>query len=126
MTIISERTRVEDIHYYHSFRWKHLECAGFDFACDENGNIAQPMNPEAQKNLDRCTNGKFAVEDKGVNSYVNSYVQPAVGRCVCSRTVTLHDPLDNSCPCGRWFNMGGQEVTPSHLCDDQGNPFDGC
>lgn len=125
MTIISERTRTEEIFYYYSFRWIHESSCGYDFNCDEKGNITKPMLPEAQKNLDNCINGKFRVKDMGVNSYLNSYVTPAVGRCVCSRTVSLSDPLDNECKCGRWFNMGGQEVIPSHLCDDHGNPHDG-
>jgi len=44
--------------------------------------------------------------------------------CVCEQRLHLTDPLDNECPsCGRWFNILGQQVTPSHGCDAAGNPL---
>ncbi len=55
-----------------------------------------------------------------------AYVEPAVGLCNCGTEVVLSDPLDNECDnCHLWYNMGGQQVTPSHRCDEQGNPHDG-
>jgi hypothetical protein len=48
---------------------------------------------------------------------------PAEGRCNCGKMVILDDPLDNQCDCGRCYNSGGQEVTPSWECDEQGNPY---
>ena len=50
---------------------------------------------------------------------------PAVARCHCGGEVELSDPLDNQCgQCKRWFNSSGQEVVPSHECDEEGNPYD--
>ena len=49
---------------------------------------------------------------------VFSYWESAIGRCSCGALVTLDDPMDNFCDCGRCFNWGGQEVIPLAECQD--------
>lgn len=55
----------------------------------------------------------------------HSLGDPAILQCECNCHVFLEDPLDNDCQgCGRTYNMSGQQVTHSSLCDAQGNPLE--
>jgi hypothetical protein len=65
-------------------------------------------------------------EEKEFNgeTFVQTWFEPAVGRCDCGRKVVMSDPMDNVCDgCGRCFNSGGTEVIPTWECDDQGEPL---
>ena len=113
----------EDVTYSRCFVWKDMPTAGFGFPCDEHGNLEPTDNPYAKENREGCLSGKFDVIDKGIEKYVNRYREPAIGKCECGAELTLNDPLDNHCECGRCYNSSGQSVTPSSECDEQGNPL---
>jgi len=57
------------------------------------------------------------------NSLMGVPRSPAIARCKCGREIELADSLDNSCRCGRCFNMSGREVVSSSRCDSQGEPY---
>ena len=121
MEIIRHSEMREDVTYSRSFVWKDMPTAGFGFPCDEHGNLEPTDNPFAKENLEGCLSGKFDVIDKGIEKCVNRYREPAIGKCECGVELTLNDPLDNYCECGRCYNSSGQKVTPSSECDEQGN-----
>ena len=124
MEIIRDRETITRTIYYRGFCYIDEPDAGFSFPCDEHGNIGE-LNPVAAENLRKCLAGEYEVNDKGIQGYTNRYTEPAAGKCSCGREVTLPNPLDNTCSCGLCYNGSGQEVTPSWLCDAQGNPHDG-
>jgi hypothetical protein len=62
-----------------------------------------------------------------VDRFINRYAEPAVGKCYCGCAVTLDNPMDNACTCGRHYNMSGQEVQANYgraECARDGWAFD--
>jgi hypothetical protein len=103
------------------------EGACYSFECDEQGNVkTEGFAPIALENLAICqanVDGKY--HPPVVKRYDWSYWQPAEMKCGCGMLIHLTDALDNECErCGKYYNMSGQEVIPSHKCDEQGNPYD--
>lgn len=97
--------------------------SGFAFPCDPDGTIHH-LNPAAQDSLDYCLKHPEKFDPPEVQHREWSHFEYAVAQCHCGRKITLSDPLDNTCECGRCFNMSGQEVIPSWECDAQGNPYE--
>ena len=123
--IINERRTIETVSYEQSYFWRDTPGAGFSFDCDKNGTIDESkMNPAALKNLEFCRTNPKEIGYNGIREYHHVYRAPAELRCDCGRIVYLHNPLNNDCDCGRCFNMSGQSVINSRLCDEQGEPYD--
>ncbi len=120
--IIRPRRRVSNTTY--SLWFEHINDPGAAWApdCDKEGNVAEAQTKNVADAL-ALVGTKY--QPPVVMPHTNSYTEPAVGRCHCGAEVELYDPLDNECPkCHRWYNMSGQQVTPSHECYDDGEPIE--
>jgi len=116
MKIIRKSERVTEVHYYLEYAWKGRSGSGFEFECDEKGNVTkEKLCPEALENLRKCQTGEYDVVFQGVKKYVHKYTIPAVGRCDCGAEVTL-DRFINTCEkCGATYNLYGQALAPCYL-----------
>jgi len=114
MEIIQKSQRVQVERYALDYEWNDTPGAGFSFPCDKDGNLLMDEIPEtARENLNKCLNGEYPVKAEGVKDYSYSYFQAAIGKCICSRLVTLDDALTNTCEgCQREYNMSGQLLAP--------------
>lgn len=119
--ILNPRRTIEDVSYALCFDRKDEPNCGYSFECDEHGKLAD-LPPAALANLEFCRTSN-EVTGGNIRRHVHSYRAPAEAQCHCGDIVLLSDPLDNTCSCGRCYNMSGQEVIPSWECDDQGNPY---
>lgn len=112
--IISRGHRVETRDPHLSFELIECPGAGCSFPCDENGNVKMDeLGDIAKENLAQAqasVGTKYHPPEIVV--YQNRYWEPTVGQCHCGREVVLDDPLTNECPCGRLYNMCGQELKP--------------
>ena len=88
---------------------------GFGFPCDKDGNPAPDMHECAIANLEWCRQHpeKF-VRAGEIITMKRWYTEPAHGRCICGREVSLWDQYYGACECecGRWYNLFGQELVP--------------
>lgn len=115
MKIISHREHHEQTVYNRTFRWADNPGAGFGFPCDEDGNVTLD-NPAAVANWNMCLLGVSPdgrkILDIGISSWVNSWVEPAVGICdVCGAKVEL-DGFTCTCDeCGAEYNSSGQRLS---------------
>ena len=113
MEIVRKSQRVHVEQYYLEYDRNDLPGAGFMFACDKQGNLLlDQITLTARQNLVDCQSGVIAVTFKGVRDCSYTYLQPAQGRCSCSRIIELSDPMTNSCACGLEYNGGGQSLSP--------------
>lgn len=88
---------------------------GFGFPCDKDGNAAPDMHECAVANLEWCRQHpeKF-VRAGEIVTMKRWHTEPAHGRCICGREVSLWDQYYGACECecGRWYNLFGQELVP--------------
>lgn len=110
INIISPRKRVESVSF--NLVFDDGDGSGAMFPCNESGVVdVASMAPAGLNNY----NGRIAAGQAGyVERFSNSYVEAAVGKCSCGRKVSLDDPLENLCGCGRAYNMAGQEVIANY------------
>lgn len=123
--IITPRKHVEAVSYHLHYSHKDAPGCGYSFDCDEAGNPTS-TNPASIKNLAMCRKSTDYVFT-GISTYTNRYTEAATARCYCGAVVSLDDPLDNDCVCGKCYNMSGQEVTPNYgraECTADGWAFD--
>ena len=95
---------------------------GFEFPCDENGNVPDDLNPAARKNYEWCLEHpeRFDRFNKVVKR-VNRYKENARGTCKCGNEIELWNEYLGGCECphcGRWWNMFGQELNPPETWAD--------
>lgn len=112
ITIIHPRHYINVVSYVRQFSWRDTPSAGFSFECSEDGEVKTPEHEAGRENLKKCLDGTYDVIDNGVQSWPHSYVEPAVGRCVCGAEVVL-EGFTNTCDkCERDYNSSGQELAP--------------
>ena len=98
--------------HHWSLRWPGEPGRGFGFECDSTGRILDPKCPEAVENIRKIAMGEYVVEDHGVETFTNSYREPAWGKCDdCGAEVSLGH-FTNTCDCGADYNSAGQRLAP--------------
>ena len=107
------------------YELKETKGAGFSFPCDELGNIfVHRLSETGKESLEACILDRTDFCYPRIEAVENHFIKPAVGQCSCGNHVELRDALDNECEkCGAWYNMSGQQVTPSYDCDEYGSPL---
>lgn len=112
LKIIRERTPETLVDFRIEFSYKDDPNAGFSFPALPNGQPDYKAMPiEAKRNYERClsddrlTGPEFTKNER-------TYMNPAVGKCVCGREVELVSDYAGAtrCDCGRWYNVFGQEL----------------
>src|SRR5271155_2348772 len=125
MRIIKQRTHHQDVTYLLNFVYVDHPTAGFSFPCDKLGSVNEAkMSVEGRKNYNACLAGAVRmlndglvvvtpVINKGVESYPNRWVEPAIGECDrCGSEVSL-DGFTNTCAnCHADYNQSGQLLGP--------------
>lgn len=112
LKIIKERTPETITEYYIEYTYKDDPDAGFCFPANRDGTPAfDKMPPEAKANYERCLTNKCLTEAE-FKAYIRTYINPAVGKCICGREVVLDSDYMGAvrCDCGRWYNLFGQEL----------------
>ena len=110
--IIKERTPVTITEHHIEFFYKDDPNAGFCFPANKDGSPAfDKMYPEAIANYESCLIDDRLTEAEFTTS-THTYVEPAVGQCVCGSEVVLESGYDGAvqCECGRWYNIFGQSL----------------
>jgi hypothetical protein len=127
MKIIRQRERKTKTEYNLSFYWKDEPNAGFGFDCDEKGKLLPFDNEYAKENYNNCINGKYDVINEGVKKHTWSYIDCAIGKCICGEEVYL-DSFTNTCPgCERDYNIQGQLLaTRSQWGEETGEHWTEC
>jgi len=59
MKIIKQRERKTNVRYYLSFEWSDTPGCGFNFDCDEKGNVL--LTDANSGNYQKCINGEYDV-----------------------------------------------------------------
>lgn len=94
--------------YSFSVTFKRLSCpdSGYEFDCDEAGNLLDPSKAGRIKELQKDPDIKYT----GITRYVHRWKRPSVGLCDCGRKVSLPN-FTNTCRCGRSYNWAGQRLS---------------
>lgn len=87
----------------------HLNSWGYAFPCSDTG-VVYPLEGAAIESLVYCQTHPEEFEPAHIHKFVWIQNHPAQGVCECGRLVICYDPLWNSCDCGRYYNLSGQEV----------------
>lgn len=110
--IIKERTPSTITEYYIEFFYKDDPDSGFCFPANRDGTPAfDKMPPEAIENYNLCLKDERLAEPE-FRKETLSYIEPAVGRCICGAEVVLDSDYAGAvrCECGRWYNLFGQSL----------------
>jgi hypothetical protein len=107
--IISKGRTIHSTSYFHEFRWLDDNSSGFMFDCLEDGTLLPDTPERAKENYEKCISGELDVRDLGIQEVHHDWYEPALGRCVCRRIVSL-EGFTNTCRCGREYNSYGQEL----------------
>jgi hypothetical protein len=112
LKILKERTPEVIIERHINFVYKADPNAGFIFPAKANGEPDfNKMCPEAIENYRNCLmDGRFIEPEFVVDK--RTYMNPAVGKCVCGAEVILDSDYYGAvrCDCGRWYNLFGQSL----------------
>lgn len=112
LNIIKERTPITITDYYIEFKYKDDPEAGFRFPATSSGAPKfNDMTPEAIANYKRCLTDERLTEAEFITD-THTYMEPAVGKCVCGEEVVLDADYSGAvrCECGRWYNLFGQSL----------------
>lgn len=110
--IIKERTPSTITEHYIEFIYKDDPDSGFCFPANRDGTPAfDKMPPEAIENYNLCLKDERLTEPE-FRKKTLSYIEPAVGRCICGAEVVLDADYAGAvrCECGRWYNLFGQSL----------------
>ena len=112
--LLTRGQRVQVHSYAHDFRYKEMPSAGFSVTCTEDGTILGDEYHNAEERTQQYNERKDdpTLEYRGITHYQHSYWEPATMRCSCGRVLSLSDPLDNECECGKLYNSSGQGLRP--------------
>lgn len=115
MEIISPRHAVEHKELCLEYDLKSGD-GGYSFPCNEFGIIIDTNHQKRAKELD--TDPDY--EPATYRTYCWTYIEPAVGRCICGATVTLSSSCNDTCcdNCGRYYNCYGQELVPPEYWEE--------
>ena len=103
----------EKVNY--GLRFFYDDNGGFEFPCDENGNLLDVVTDGARKNYKWCLEnpGEFQIFNK-VIKHTKTYREPNTGICdCCGETVTLVNEYMGACSCpkcGQLYNLFGQKL----------------
>ena len=119
-----QRRKIEE----HVIQFMYDNGCGFEFPCDEQGTLLPDLTPEARANYEHCMAHPelFPVAWNSFRRRVRSYMEPAVGTCVCGTRVELYGAYMGAekCPgCGRWYNIYGQELLPPEQWESEEEPW---
>ncbi len=95
-----------DVLYMRSFAWRNDPETGFSFQCALNGSVIL-LTDDARQNYRKCVDGIYDVIDCGILAITQSWIEPAIGRCICGTDVVLKNPSNTCRKCGRNYDMGG-------------------
>jgi len=110
MEIVQQAEWKKEVEYTRFYGCAGKSGAGFSFPCNENGEVdLESLHPEARKNYLACNDGTLDVIDHGILKTERRWKEPAIGKCVCGRTVSL-EWFTNHCDCGRLYNWNGTEL----------------
>ena len=119
--IIKERTPEVIKEYYIEYRYKDDPEAGFYFPATPKGfPDFDRMGPEMLDNYNACLTDSRLTEPE-FEVIEHTYINPAVGQCVCGAEVVLDADYCGAvrCDCGRWYNLFGQSlVDPKYWEED--------
>lgn len=108
--IITPRERVESVENRMHFSMP----SGFNFSfpCDSEGKVdVDSLPPEARENYFKCVRGNPI--QSGRMEWVSVHFNPAVMRCDCGQSLSLHSSWANRCSdCGREYNGSAQLLAP--------------
>ena len=113
LKIIKERTPETITTHRIEFFYSEDRNVGFCFPANPDGTIAlDQMIDEAKVNYEYCLTNTDLIGPE-FNTYTNTYINPAVGRCTCGADIVLENKYlgATDCKCGRWYNLFGQELT---------------
>lgn len=91
---------------------------GYEFPCDENGNVfVDKMSPAAKENYEYCLAhpDKYWYAFKKVKEYRRWVKDTPYGTCHCGERVYLINKYMGACQCprcGQWYNLFGEELLP--------------
>jgi len=105
MKIIKQRERKTNVRYYLSFEWSDTPGSGFNFDCDEKGNVL--LTDANKENYQKCINGEYDVIAEGIQKDKWSYTEPAIGKCSCGEEVVLSSFTNTCDKCDSDYNMQG-------------------
>jgi len=111
--IISHKKRKDKSTYSLVYVWKEDHSAGFDFPCDENGELL--LDKMAQYELNdygRCEMGEWKdlVVFKGICKTHHIEDISAVARCHCGQLLALKENRNVCSNCGKSYNSIGEEL----------------
>lgn len=112
LKIIKERTPETFIEYHIEFSYKDDPNTGFCFPATSTGEPDfSRMGSEAMTNYEACLTDERLTEGE-FTKHEWTYMNPAVGKCVCGREVILDADYMGAvrCECGKWYNLFGQEL----------------
>ena len=112
LKIIKERERKEE--HYFTYDFEREDTSGYTFPCDRNGNIQKnKMNEYGIANYNYCISHPEDFIWQGVQEHESSYIEPAIGECICGEVFELWDQYQGACECpkcGQWYNLFGQSL----------------
>ena len=125
MKIIKQRERKTKVRYYLSFEWSDTPGSGFNFDCDEKGNVL--LTDANSGNYQKCISGEYDVIAEGLQKREWSYIEHAIGKCICGEEVIL-DGFTNTCDkCDRDYNSQGDLLAPrSQWGEETGEHWSEC
>jgi len=95
------------------YTWVEEPEAGFDFPCDENGELLlNEMSEEDMANYEKCEFGewKWKVDYRGICDQSITITIPGIAQCYCGEAIQIIGPV-NVCPtCGNSYNSIGEEL----------------
>jgi hypothetical protein len=121
--IISPRNRVQVKQYMLVFDVGEYGAGGWSFPCDEKGVVdTTQLAPIGLESYNQAITGKTSDGRDILKPYVEntsySYIDHAVGECVCGEHVTL-DGFTCTCEnCGADYNSSGQRLAPREQWGD--------
>jgi hypothetical protein len=115
LKIISPRTPITIVEHSLNFDSLLHPGSGFSFDCDEHGAV-KPFEfaVGAQSYQDALAGVGTEFDAPYVHTSSRRWVEAAVAECTCGKHICLHSAHENTCTCGRVYNMSGQELIPNY------------
>ena len=109
--IISHGQVVEKVRYYIFYEWVEKLDLGFEFPCNEQGEIDfDSMSPNQLDHYEKCDSEELPVVYRGLQREVSEFTTPAIGKCSCGSLVALTKSSNKCQKCGDYYNALGQQI----------------
>lgn len=106
--LIKKRTRVEKVHWQHSWTWKHIPGTGYCIESDENGRIAD----DRQSLYAWCMENE-ALRYDGLEAIAGAWWEEGEVLCDCGGRATIYSAWLNTCyRCGADYDGNGNRLAP--------------